>query len=78
MKHWYNRLRKNVFQIEMGMNMKKLEKLKEKLKKLSKKQTILSPDDPNTIQARRDGEGNMGVYYILTPGLQNGIAYYAV
>ena len=60
------------------MNMKKVEKLKEKLKNLSKKQTALSPNDPNTIQARRDGEGNMRDYYILTPGLQKGIAYNAV
>ena len=60
------------------MNMKRLEKLKEKLKNLSKKRTILSPDDPNTVQARRDGQGNMRDYYILTPGLQQGIAYNSV
>ena len=60
------------------MNMKRLEKLKEKLKNFGKKQKTLSPDDPDTIQARRDGAGNLRDYYILTPRLQKGIAYNAV
>ena len=60
------------------MNMKKIEELKKKLEMMILKRKKLSPDDPNTIQARRDGEGNMRDYYILTPGLQKGIAYNAV